>query len=120
MATAVDYNEDYADANSQAHKLGIASMSGNPSFQQYVATMKPTNTKPGTQFQYQSVNTQVLGLLLEQVTGKALNQYAEENCGRRSVTQSDAFFHRGKKQANICAFACFNATVRDYARVGLR
>jgi CubicO group peptidase (beta-lactamase class C family) len=119
MATGVDYNEDYADANSAAHKLGLASVSGNPSFQQYVATMKPTNTKPGTQFQYQSVNTQVLGLLVEQVTGESLNQYTEDKLWKKVGTQSDAFFHRGKKQANICAFACFNATVRDYARVGL-
>jgi len=119
MATAVDYNEDYKDPNSGAAKLGGASVSGNPSFRQYVATMKPTNTKPGTQFQYQSVNTQVLGLLLEQVTGKPLNQCAEEKLWKKIGAQSDAFFHRGKKQANICAFACFNATVRDYARVGL-
>ncbi len=61
--------------------------------------MKPTNTKPGTQFQYQSVNTQVLGLLLEQATGKPLNQYTEEKLWKKIGAQSDAFFHRGKKQA---------------------
>ena len=119
MASAVDYNEDYGDPNSEATKLGRASISGNPSLRQYVATMKPTNTKPGTQFQYQSVNTQVLGLLLEQVTGERLNQYTSEELWKRIGAQSDAFFHGGKKQPDICAFACFNATVRDYARVGL-
>ena len=50
--------------------------------------MKPTNTKPGTQFQYQSVNTQVLGLLLEQVTGKPLNQYTEEKLWKKIGAQS--------------------------------
>lgn len=29
------------------------------------------------------------------------------------------FFYESKSQPDICAFACFNATIRDYARVGL-
>jgi CubicO group peptidase (beta-lactamase class C family) len=33
--------------------------------------------------------------------------------------QSEAFFYEATSQPDICAFACFNATVRDYARVGL-
>jgi CubicO group peptidase (beta-lactamase class C family) len=119
MATGVNYSEAYSDPNSEAAKLGGALLSGDPSFRQYVATMKPTNVKPGTQFQYQSVNTQVLGLLLEQVTGKRLNRYTEEKLWKKIGTQSDAFFYRGKRQPDTCAFACFNATLRDYARVGL-
>jgi CubicO group peptidase (beta-lactamase class C family) len=81
--------------------------------------MKPTETKPGTQFNYQSVNTQVLGLLLEKVTGERLNQYAEEKLWKKIGAQSDAFFYEAKSQLDICAFACFNATIRDYGRVGL-
>ena len=119
MATGVDYDETYGDPNSEAAKLGGALLSGNPSFRQYVATMKPTKVKPGTQFNYQSVNTQLLGILLEQVTGKRLNEYAEEKLWKKIGAQSDAFFYRGKKQPDTCAFACFNATIRDYARVGL-
>jgi hypothetical protein len=119
MATGVDYNETYGDPNSEAAKLGGALLSGNPPFRQYVATMKPTKVKPGTKFEYQSVNTQVLGLLLEQVTGKRLNEYTEEKLWKKIGAQSDAFFYRGKNQPDTCAFACFNATLRDYARVGL-
>ena len=74
---------------------------------------------PGSKFEYQSMNTQVLGLLLEKVTGKRLNAYAQEKLWSKIGAQSDAFFYESKKQPDTCAFACFNATVRDYARVGL-
>ena len=70
-------------------------------------------------FEYQSVNTQVLGLLLEKVTGKRLNVYAQEKLWSKIGAESNAFFYESKNQPNTCAFACFNATVRDYARVGL-
>jgi CubicO group peptidase (beta-lactamase class C family) len=119
MATGVDYSEDYRDPHSGAAMIGAAIVSGTPAFKDFVASMKPTDTKPGTKFNYQSVNTQVLGLLLEKVTGQRLNQYAEEKLWKKIGAQSDAFFYQAKSQPDICAFACFNATIRDYARVGL-
>jgi CubicO group peptidase (beta-lactamase class C family) len=119
MSTGVRYSEDYRDPNSGAALIGAALLTGNPSFKDYVQSIQPTSTPPGTKFEYQSVNTQVLGLLLEKVTGKRLNEYAQEKLWKKIGAQSDAFFYQSKKQPNTCAFACFNATVRDYARVGL-
>jgi CubicO group peptidase (beta-lactamase class C family) len=119
MSSGVDYSEDYKDPKSGAALIGAALLTGNPTFKQFAASIKSTTTKPGTQFSYQSVNTQVLGLLLEQITGERLNQYAEEKLWKKIGAQSDAFFYQAQKQPDTCAFACFNATVRDYARVGL-
>jgi len=119
MSSGVDYSEDYTDPKSGAALIGAALLTGDPTFKNFAASIGSTATKPGTRFNYQSVNTQVLGLLLEQVTGKPLNQYAQEKLWGKVGTQSDAFFYRAKKQPDTCAFACFNATVRDYARVGL-
>jgi CubicO group peptidase (beta-lactamase class C family) len=119
MSTGVNYSEDYRDPKSGAALIGAALLTGNPSFKDYAQSIQPTSTPPGTKFEYQSVNTQVLGLLLEKVTGKRLNQYAQEKLWRKIGTQSDAFFYQSKKQPDTCAFACFNATVRDYARIGL-
>jgi len=119
MSTGVEYSEDYRDPKSGAALIGAALITGEPSFRAFAASMKATSTKPGTKFDYQSVNTQVLGLLLEKVTGKRLNQYAEEKLWKKIGAQRDAFFYEGKEQPDTCAFACFNATVRDYGRVGL-
>ncbi len=119
MSSGVQYSEDYTDPKSGAALIGAALLTGDPTFKDFAASIGSTATKPGTQFNYQSVNTEVLGLLLEQVTGKRLNQYAEEKLWKKIGAQSDAFFYRAQKQPDTCAFACFNATVRDYARVGL-
>jgi CubicO group peptidase (beta-lactamase class C family) len=119
MSTGVDYEEDYGNPQSEAARLGAAAFSGSPSFKDYIKSMKPTDTPPGTKFKYQSVSTQVLGILLETVTGKPLNEYAQEKLWKKIGTQKDAFFFTNIKQTNTCAFACFNATLRDYGRVGL-
>ena len=119
MSTGVNYSENYRDPKSGAALIGAALLTGNPSFKDYVQSIQPTSTPPGTKFEYQSVNTQVLGLLLEKVTGKRLNAYAQEKLWSKIGAESDAFFYESKKQPDTCAFACFNATVRDYARVGL-
>ncbi len=119
MSSGVNYSEDYRDPKSGAALIGAALLTGNPSFKEYAQSIQPSNTRPGTRFEYQSVNSQVLGLLLEKVTGKRLNDYAQEKLWTRIGDQSDAFFYESKKQPDTCAFACFNATVRDYARVGL-
>ncbi|HTY61189.1 MAG TPA: serine hydrolase [Acidobacteriota bacterium] len=119
MSTGVNYSENYRDPKSGAALIGAALLTGNPSFKDYVQSIQPTRTAPGTKFEYQSVNTQVLGLLLEKVTGKRLNTYAQEKLWSKIGAASDAFFYESPKQSDTCAFACFNATVRDYARVGL-
>ena len=119
MSTGVSYSEDYRDPKSGAALIGAALLTGKPTFQEFVRSMGPTQVKPGTRFEYQSVNTQVLGLLLEKVTGMRLNRYAEQKLWRKIGAQSDAFFYEAKAQPDTCAFACFNATLGDYARVGL-
>jgi len=119
MSTAVNYSEDYKNPHSGAALIGAALLTGKPSFKEFAESIGPTSTRPGTKFQYQSVNTQVLGLMLEKVTGKRLNEYAQEKLWEKIGAQSDAFFYESKNQPDTCAFACFNATTRDYARVGL-
>jgi CubicO group peptidase (beta-lactamase class C family) len=119
MSSGVNYSEDYKDPKSGAALIGAALLTGKPSFRGFAESIQPTNIRPGTKFEYQSVNTQVLGVLLESVTGDRLNEYAQEKLWKKIGAQSDAFFYESKKQPDTCAFACFNATVRDYARVGL-
>ena len=119
MSTGVDYSENYKDPKSGAALIGAALLTGSPSFEKYAKSIQPTKIPPGTKFEYQSINTQVLGLLLEKVTGKRLSVYAQEKLWSKIGAENDAFFYESKKQPNTCAFACFNATIRDYARVGL-
>jgi CubicO group peptidase (beta-lactamase class C family) len=118
MSSGVKFDEAYLSPESEIGRLGNALLLGTESFRDFAASIKP-KLKPGTQFEYQSVNTEVLGLLLEQVTGKPLHKYIEEKLWRKIGVENDAFLYRGEKQTDECAFGCFNATVRDYGRFGL-
>ena len=119
MATGVGYSENYQDSTSGAASIGAALVAGTPSFRDFVASMQPTATPPGTKFEYQSVNTQVLGMLVEKASGRPLNEFATEHLWAKLGAERDGFFYRAKSQKDICAFACFNATLRDYGRFGL-
>ena len=61
----------------------------------------------------------MLGLLLERVTGERLNIWAEDKLWKKIGAQRDAFFYESTKQPDTRAFACSNATLRDYGRIGL-
>jgi len=119
MASGVKFDEAYLSPESEIVRFGTgALLQGRESFHDFAASIKP-KIAPGKVFEYQSVNTEVLGLLLEKVTGTPLHAYIEDRLWKKIGPQSDAFLYRGKKQADECAFGCFNATLRDYARFGL-
>jgi CubicO group peptidase (beta-lactamase class C family) len=118
MASGIQFNEDYLDPKADVHRLVFDIIRGGEAFKA-LAVAVGQERKPGTAFHYQSINTQMLGLVLEKVTGTRLNQYAEEKLWKKIGTESDAFFYQSKNQPEICAFGCFNATLRDYGRFGL-
>lgn len=118
MASGVDYSENYGDKSSGISRLGHAFWTGKPTFAEFAASL-PSEILPGTKIRYQSVNTQVLGLLLERVTGRPLYRYAAEKLWKKIGTESKAFIATGKRQPNTVAYSGFNATLRDYGRVGL-
>ena len=120
MSSGIDATEDYLDPHSSIQKFGVSFLRGVPSFMDYLKILKAKpNVVPGTIFDYESVNTEVLGIVIERSTGLPLNKYLQEKLWKKIGTQSDAFIFRAKSQINQCAFGCFNATLRDYGRFGL-
>ena len=120
MATGIDASENPLDPNSSIHQFNAMNISGKPSFSDYLKALraKPDVT-PGTVLDYVSVNTQVLGLVVEKATGRPLNEYMQEKLWAKIGAQSDGFIYRAPAQTDQCAFGCFSATLRDYARFGL-
>ncbi len=118
MASGIEFNEDYLDPKADIHRVLFDLIRGGEPFRQVGIGIK-SERKPGMAFHYQSINTQILAGVLEKVTGMPLNKYAEERLWKKIGAQSDAFVYESEKQPEICAFGCFNATLRDYARFGL-
>jgi len=118
MASGIEFNEDYLDPKADVHRMTFDLLRGGEPFREIAVALK-SERAPGTAFHYQSINSQMLGQVLEKATGAPLNRYAEEKLWKKIGPQSDAFFYESKNQPEICAFGCFNAALRDYARFGL-
>ena len=121
MATGVRYNESYLEPDSDIHRVIGALMDGGETFHDIVRSLgtREPERAPGTAFDYQSIDTQVLTHVLETATGTSLAAYAREKLWSKLGTEHDAFYFQSEKQTETCGFACFNATARDYARFSL-
>ena len=72
---------------------------GVPSFSDYLKAVQPNlNVEPGTVFDYQTINTEVLGLIIEKVSGMSLNQYMTLKLWANGA-ESDAFYFPRQKTA---------------------
>jgi CubicO group peptidase (beta-lactamase class C family) len=61
----------------------------------------------------------MLGLIIQEVTGNSLADEFSERIWKRVGANYDATWNVDKVGGHEKAFCCFNATARDYARVGL-
>lgn len=74
---------------------------------------------PGGRTDYKSIDTQLLGLVVERATGKKLATYLEEKIWKPLGMEFDASWSLdSKKNDTEKAFCCINARVRDFAKFG--
>lgn len=75
--------------------------------------------EPGTEFKYLSLNTQLLGLILEKATGRPLSSYLERKIWQPLGMEFDASWSiDNKKDKTEKAFCCINGRAIDYAKLG--
>ncbi len=120
MATGVDATENGSDPHSTISQLSEAVTFGNVPFSTILKSLKRNpKVKPGTEFDYESANTQVLGMIIEKMTGMSFSDYLQKMIWSKIGAQSDAFIYRSTKQPEEPTFGCINVTLRDYGRFGL-
>lgn len=73
---------------------------------------------PGTKPEYRSVNTQLLGMVIQKKTGGSISKYFEANVWQPIGAQNRAKWNVDHVGGIEKTFCCFNATARDFARVG--
>jgi CubicO group peptidase (beta-lactamase class C family) len=73
---------------------------------------------PGTRAEYRSVDSQMLGFIIQRVTGMSVSDYFSKNVWMPIGAEDSAFWNVDHKGGLEKTFCCFNATARDYARVG--
>ncbi len=83
-----------------------------------IITSVDVKQDPGKQFIYQSVNTQILGYIIEKATGEDLTEYAEKKIWNK-IGKKDAYWSLDRKNGDEKAFCCFYAVARDFGRLGI-
>ena len=116
MSTGVLFNEDYADYNSDINRFGRAIATGT-SMRDFSKTLT-REREPGTYMHYVSINTQVLGFLLQKVTNKTISEYLYEKIWDPLGMEDSAYFILDDVNDEL-ALGGLNATLRDYAKFGL-
>ena len=116
MSSGVNFNEDYADYNSDINRFGRAIAQGT-SMREFAKTLK-NGKKSGTYNHYVSIDTQMLAMLLQEVTGMSVTQNLQEKIWNKVGMENDAYYMIDDTGMEV-ALGGLNASVRDYAKFGL-
>ncbi len=114
MASGVAWNEDYVDPQSDV--LSYPAMDVVEMLQ--FLGNKPRVAEPGSEFNYNTGETDLVGALVRAAIGNNLSDYLEYKIWQPFGMEADAFWatHGPAGERGGC---CLNVTLRDYGRIGL-
>lgn len=98
--------------------VAIAQMYATTDMNWFLMNNRKMKEEPGTFPEYRSVNTQMLGMIIQKVTGRSLAEEFTDRVWQKVGADYDATWNVDSAAGHEKAFCCFNATARDYARVG--
>ncbi len=117
MTSGVKWNEDYEDKDSDVARFNMTkSKDGVDPVILYMKTLV-NEAEPGTRWQYNTGETNLIGVLVAKATGKSLSEYLSEKIWKPYGMASDAVWilNDGGKEIGGC---CISATTRDFALFG--
>lgn len=114
MRSGIQYNESYFNPFGDVAKYYYGR-----NLNKYLLKLK-ADKEPNKKWEYKSINTQLLGKIVENATKKPLNQYLQEKIWLPLGMEYDATWSvDSKNNATVKAFCCLNACARDFAKFGL-
>jgi CubicO group peptidase (beta-lactamase class C family) len=117
MSSGVKWNEDYADPKSDvANSVTLPLEPGSNPLVRYMSRL-PRAHEPGSFFNYNTGETDLVGILVSNAVGKSLSEYASEKLWKPYGMERDAIWvldPAGHERGGCC----MSITLRDYARVG--
>ena len=114
MSSGVAWNEDYADPNSDTAKAP----GGGMALVEYMRVL-PRVAPPGAKFNYNTGETSIAGALLRAAIGNNLATYLSHKIWQPFGMEADGSWVIDQPGGVEYGGCCINATLRDYARIGL-
>lgn len=118
MTSGVRWNEDYSDPNSDVARFNKhVPEEGVDALVSYLRKL-PRDVPAGTRWHYSTGETNLVGVLLAQATGKPLAAYLSEKIWVPAGMEHGAtwILNRSGQEISGC---CIQAATRDFARFGL-
>ncbi len=116
MSSGVKFNEDYLDYNSDINRMGRVLALGW-SMDGFAADLKDHTFPPGEKWQYVSIDTHVIGMVIRGATGRSIHDLIEEKIVTPMGFEAPPYY---VTDGDGVAFVLggLNLTTRDYARFG--
>lgn len=114
MASGVSWSEDYADPKSDV----AVSPGGTLPLIKYLGAL-PKAAEPGERFNYNTGETNLAGAFLRAAIGNNLATYLAKKIWQPFGMEADASWLIEEPGGVEFGGCCINATLRDYARIGL-
>lgn len=113
MRSGIWFNEEKYNLKDDAIKLGF-----RPNVLKHALRIR-IEKEPGQDFQYRSINTQLLGFILERATGKKVSDLLQEKIWEPLGAEYHATWNVDSwKRKQEISFAGLNAAARDFAKLG--
>ena len=115
MSSGIEFNEDYGDPDSDINRYGRVTATGT-SQREFAKTLK-NSREPGTYNHYISLDSQMLGMLIAEVSNMSVKEYLHEKIWSKIGMQDDAFYLTDKQEIEM-SLGGLNVTLRDMAKFG--
>lgn len=115
MSSGVAWNEDYADPNSDVAKAGAAN---GLRLVEYLGNLE-VKAKPGEVWNYNTGETNLAGQILRAAIGNNAANYLTRKIWQPFGMEYDANWMLSAPYGDETGGCCINATLRDYARLGI-
>ena len=116
MASGVSFDEDYLDFNSDINRMGrVLALGGK--MDDFAAGLTARFAEPGQQWQYVSIDTHVVGMVVRGATGRSITDLLSEMViVPLGLENTPYYLTDGVGTAFV--LGGLNMTTRDYARFG--
>lgn len=114
MASGLNWDEDYYDPFSVTARVYF-----DQNIREVILDLEVVE-KPGTEFEYLSGNTLLLGMVLQKATGQTLSDYLSDNFWKPMGMRNDALWQLDSYESGLeKAYCCIASNARAFSRFGI-
>ncbi|WP_158884413.1 serine hydrolase [Rhodanobacter sp. L36] len=118
MTSGVHWNEDYDDPKSDVAQMYVGACVGHEAHVLSYLHDKPRQWPAGSHFNYNTAETDLLGILVQRATHRSLAAYLSQTIWKPYGMAADAYWIKDECDGHDTGGSGLEATLGDFARIG--